>query len=219
MEVLLKALLAPVLVLLVSLAQRRWGDRLGGRLTALPLTSGPFVLVLALTDGADAGREAVHGVLLGMPAIVVFCAGYTALAPRLPGWAALAIAVSATAATCAATALLAPPLWLSLTAVAAAVLYRKRPAPTAAESPPGWELPCRVTTSALLVLVLGLVSTVVSPGVAGVLATFPVLACVMTAGTRLSGRRAASVELTRGLLAGTPPTAALFVVTLAAMTI
>lgn len=81
-ELILKASFTPALVVLVWLAQRRWGDLVGGRLTALPLTSGPFVLIVVSGQGVGAGRAAAEGILAGTPTVVACCAGIRLLAAR-----------------------------------------------------------------------------------------------------------------------------------------
>ena len=92
----LKLLLTPTLVLLVALAQQRLGETIGGRLAALPLTSGPLVLVVLCDQGAPAARAVVAGILTGVPAAAVFFAVYATLADRLRWWTCL---LSATAAS------------------------------------------------------------------------------------------------------------------------
>ena len=51
MTLLLKLVLVPGLIALVTLAGRRFGPRLGGRLNALPLVAGPVLFFLALEQG------------------------------------------------------------------------------------------------------------------------------------------------------------------------
>ncbi len=45
---LLKLVLSPLLLLMATLAVRRWGAAVGGLLVGLPLTSGPVSIFLAL---------------------------------------------------------------------------------------------------------------------------------------------------------------------------
>ena len=48
---LLKLTLTPLLIGGASLAARRWGPSIGGWIVALPLTSGPVALYLAIDQG------------------------------------------------------------------------------------------------------------------------------------------------------------------------
>ena len=59
----LKLLLAPLLILLATLAGRRWGPAVGGWLAGLPLTSGPVSLILALEQGPEFAARAALGTL------------------------------------------------------------------------------------------------------------------------------------------------------------
>ena len=81
----LKALLAPLLILLATLAGRRWGPGVGGWLAGLPLTSGPVSLILALEQGPEFAARAALGTLFGLVALAAFALAYGVAAPRT-GW-------------------------------------------------------------------------------------------------------------------------------------
>jgi hypothetical protein len=205
----------PVAVLLVTLAGRRWSQLVGGWLAALPLTSGPLVLAVGLLDGSGAARELSDGILTGIPMIVVFCTGYRALAGRHDWPVCLAVAAAATALTAGLLGLMALPAWASagLVGVAvAATILRRQPDQDHGTEASAWELPIRVTVTTGLVLGLSIVSNLAGPRLAGVLAAFPALACVLAAMTHRSGGSAAAIELVRGLVVGLGPTTLLFLV-------
>jgi hypothetical protein len=65
MLLLLKLLLVPGLVAGVTLAARRWGLRIGGLLTALPMVAGPTLCFYAIEQGnrfaATAARATCSG--------------------------------------------------------------------------------------------------------------------------------------------------------------
>jgi len=48
--ILLRICLTPIAFALVSRAQSRFGDWIGGRLIGLPLTTGPFLLTVCVTS-------------------------------------------------------------------------------------------------------------------------------------------------------------------------
>lgn len=52
----LKLVLTPLLIGMASVAGRRWGPMVSGRLIGLPLTSAPVVLFLALEQGTTLER-------------------------------------------------------------------------------------------------------------------------------------------------------------------
>lgn len=206
-------LLTPTAVLLVSLAGRRWGPIVGGRLAALPLTSGPLVLVVALVDGEGAVRTLSAGILAGIPTVVVFCLGYRVLAARHAWPVCLPVTVLATALAAGLIGFVTPPAWVSvgLVGVAVVITVLRRPSPhdySTMRSP--WELPLRMAITTGLVLGLSMVSRAMDPRLAGVFAAFPALACVLAAMAHRSGGAGAAIDLMRGLLVGLVPTTLLF---------
>jgi hypothetical protein len=208
-------LLTPILVLLVSLAGRRWGPVAGGRLAALPLTSGPLVLVAAFGDHPGMARAMAQGVLAGLPAVVVFCAGYRFLAARRSWRASLVLAGSATAATAGLLSLVPLPMWVSAAVICAAAtvtMVRRVPLSDGRATAPGWEVLLRMVLTTAVVVTLSVVSQVADPRLAGVLAGFPALVSVLAPMAHRRDGAAAAIEVVHGLLAGLLPTLLFFVV-------
>ncbi len=81
----IKLLLTPVLIGMVSLAGRRWGPAISGWFVGLPLTSGPVMLFLALDQGTTFTARAAEGTLLGLISVASFCLIYSWLSLRV-GW-------------------------------------------------------------------------------------------------------------------------------------
>src|SRR6478752_5729108 len=71
-----KILLAPLCVVAVSLAGRRWGVAVAGVLGGLPVVAGPILLVVTLLHGRDFGAEAAAGTLLALAALTAFVVVY-----------------------------------------------------------------------------------------------------------------------------------------------
>jgi hypothetical protein len=98
----LKILLTPLLIGLVSLAERRWGARVGGWLIGLPLTSAPVTLFIAIELGTSFAAHVSMGVLLGLISQAGFCLTYAWLSFRanwalswLIGWAVFGVSTLA----------------------------------------------------------------------------------------------------------------------------
>jgi hypothetical protein len=72
----LKVALAPVLVVGVTRAKRRWGSRVGGMLIALPVVAGPILLVITLEHGEVFGRARHAAHCSGSSRSVHFCVAF-----------------------------------------------------------------------------------------------------------------------------------------------
>src|SRR5262245_48516042 len=94
----LKLALVPALVASVTLAARKWGPRIGGWLTALPIIAGPTLCFYAIEQGTDFAARAAQGTLIGLVAVVAHSVTYTWTSRRfgvlislLSGWIAFAV--------------------------------------------------------------------------------------------------------------------------------
>jgi uncharacterized membrane protein len=86
---LLKILIAPVIIALVSLAGRKWGPGIAGWLLGLPLNSAPILAFMVLQEGRQFTSAAAFGSLLGLVAWAAFGLTYSACCTRLSWWASM----------------------------------------------------------------------------------------------------------------------------------
>jgi len=207
----LKLILAPLIVLSVSYLQRRYGDRFGGWLIGLPITTGPFIFIIALQEGiAFAGRTA-HGVLLGQIALIVFCLAYSYSALNF-SWP---IAIALGTLSCLLTGYLVTAFkvsnWISgplliITWLLAMKLWPKGEIATLKISPPKWELPVRIFVTLVLLIALSALAPHVGAKVAGAMSTYPVVASVLGAFNHRRFGATATVSTLRGLMQTLPIT-------------
>ena len=199
-----KLVLPPVLILLASLAGRRWGDAVGGWLVGLPLTSGPVAAFLAIEYGAEFAATATNGSLVGTAAQAFFSLGYALAAHR--GWG---IALAIGSATYAATGFLmqAMPLphWgffvLALAALAAAAkLIPHRDLMRSTVVPAWWDLPARMMVVTMLVVTITVAASFVGAKVAGVLASFPIFGAILTVFAHRAGGAITAIQVLRGMV-------------------
>lgn len=206
--VLVKLLLAPLCVVAVSLAGRKWGVAVAGILGGLPVVAGPILVVLTLIHGRQFGAEAAAGTLLGLAALTLFVVVYGRASERvgpmlslLAGWAAFLLGV-------AFLQLLDVPLVVSLILVVAgfAAGLALLPAPTAMPAvviaPPWWDLPARALAAAALVVALAAASGALGPSLSGLLAPFPVITSVLVVFTHAHGGIGQVRVLLRSFLVG-----------------
>ena len=204
----LKLTVTPVLILLASLASRRWGESIGGWFVGLPLTSGPVCFFLALDEGSEFAAAAGIGCLAGAAAEAGFCIAYGRVA-RHAGWpAALIVASIAFMAGAAVLTAVALPLWPLAILVCAALTLALWLLPwlgcgdTELPGLPPWDIPARMIVATALVLGLTALAPIAGPRLSGLLATYPVFAAVLAVFAQRNRGAAAAIQVLLGLLTG-----------------
>ncbi len=215
---LIKLTLTPILIGGASLAARRWGPSIGGWIVALPLTSGPVALYLALDRGTAFAAGTAEGSIGGLLGDATFALAYGWLARRA-GWrvaTACGFGAFAAAAIAVAPFVAGPPVLL-FGLVAVAMLGCLRLAPPVAETKPagrmpGWDIPARMAIGTALVLTITEAAAVLGPALSGILAAFPVYVTVLAVfAHRLEGPEQA-MGVARGLQLGLFGTICFFLV-------
>lgn len=199
-----KLVLPPLLILLASLAGRRWGDAIGGWLVGLPLTSGPVAAFLAIQYGTEFAAAATNGSLVGTAAQAFFSLGYSLLARQ--GWGAALVAGSvAYAATGILIQAMPLPHWsffavALVTLTVAAKLIPVRDFKRSAIAPARWDLPARMLIVTVLVVTITATATFVGPKLAGLLASFPIFGAILTVFAHRAGGAATATQVLRGMV-------------------
>lgn len=215
---LLKLSLTPLLIGGASLAARRWGPSVGGWIVALPLTSGPVALYLALDRGTAFAAGTAEGSLGGLLGDATFALAYGWLATRF-GWGGSVLggfAAFALTATAIQPLVVGPPIVLfAIVAAAMAVCLRLAPsarAATSATQMPGWDIPARMVVGTLIVLAVTEAADLLGPQLSGILAAFPVYVTILAVfAHRLEGAEHAQ-GVARGLQIGLFGTIVFFLV-------
>ncbi|MEJ6493496.1 MAG: hypothetical protein QNM01_02630 [Actinomycetes bacterium] len=200
---LLRLLLTPTLVVLVSYIQKRWGHALGGRVIGLPLSTGPFLILIYLMDGAGQTANAAHGVVAGQIAVVSYCYIFTYVSWRkawpialLAGWFIAGLADFTL--THLASTWLAGATVVFVSAIAIKFWPRPLTDDQSVRVPQWWETPMKALIAGTLVATLTKIKDVIGVQEAGVLASMPVILSVLAPTTVLSYGPAAVSELLRG---------------------
>ncbi|HZU31698.1 MAG TPA: hypothetical protein VFB79_11315 [Candidatus Angelobacter sp.] len=204
---LLKIIIAPILIGLVSLAGRKWGPGISGWLLGLPVNAAPILLFITLQQGHPFAAAAAYGSLLGLTAWAFFCLVYSFCCPYWPWWASTLAGWTAYCAT--GLILMRVHLrlgWIfALTVMAISViLFVLFPQP-AQERPvqprPGYELWLRMITATVMVLVLTGVAAQLGPQRSGILTVFPVYTSILAIFSHVQSAGAA-VKVLRGVTLG-----------------
>jgi hypothetical protein len=203
-----KLLLAPSFVVGASLATRRFGARVGGLISGLPVVAGPILLVYALTHGPGFAAGAAAGTLLGLISLIAFVVVYGRLAERLAWTASLLAGWAAFAGATAVFSMVSLPAGASLALAGVAIAAGLAALPRRPHSlrmhgpPPSWDLPLRAGCALALVLALTAVAGWLGPQLSGLLAPFPIIATVLAVFTHAQRGPQELVRLLRGLVSG-----------------
>ena len=203
---LLKLLLVPSLIALVTLAGRRWGPAIAGWLSAFPIVAGPILLAIALEQGAAFAAVAAANTLMAVLAILVFSVAYARNARRGMPRAMLA-ALLAYGLAVVVLQTLTLPLWAGFIAVLAGLLvapYLFGPAPqqTPASGKPANDLPWRMLAGAILALSVTYAASALGPRLSGLFAMFPVMSTVLVGFSHRANGPGFAVALLRGMIKG-----------------
>jgi hypothetical protein len=212
----LKLIVTPLVVLLASLAARRWGDVVGGWLVGLPLTSAPVSVFLAIEQGPSFAAQAADGSMAGVLSQAAFCFGYAALARR---GVTIALGAGTLAYVASATALIAaglPSVALVAAAIAALTfvlwLLPRHRVTLSANAVAWWDLPSRMTVTTALVVGLTSAAAALGPAASGAAASFPLIGASIAVFAHLSQGPGAGVAVLRGMASALYAFAAFFVI-------
>jgi len=205
---LLKLLLVPTLIALITLAGRRWGPAVAGWLSGFPVVAGPVLLMIGLEQGPAFAAQAAQAALLAILANLSFSAGYSWAALRWPWWACLAVGLLAFCLAGALLLALPMPLWGALAVTVAGLLVAPRAFPRGREfelpagQPSPLELPARMAAGALLTLAVTLSARRLGPDFSGLFSVFPVVALVFGVFSHLTWGAAGAIRLLSSMVRG-----------------
>lgn len=197
-----------MLIVLVTLAGRRWGPAVAGWLSAFPIVAGPILWFIAIEQGAAFAARAAVGTLSAVLAILAFSLSYAWAATRYPWPLSLPLAYVGYAAAVVMLDLwnVDTPLVAGLVVLAglwlAPRLYPVLLAAAKARSKPPNDMLLRMGLGALLVVLVTHFAATLGPDLSGVFAMFPVMGTVLALFTHRSAGAAATIQLLRGMVLG-----------------
>lgn len=210
----LKLLLSPVLVGGATAIQQKWGHAIGGRVIGLPLTTGPFLIIVAIQEGSTYAANAAHGIVTGQLALAFFTYVYALTVRRLRWWQSLGLATIVDVTTTLLLARYTPDLKLLLPIIVIVIALSLRfwpapGAPTPTVEHPRWELPARILTAVVIIFTLSGLAQLLGPILAGALSSYPVIISVLGAFTQRRYGPEGTLNTLRGLMQSLPITVAL----------
>jgi hypothetical protein len=201
----LKLFLVPALIYLVTLIGRRWGPGVAGWFSALPIVSGPILLVMAIEQGTDFASVAAGRTVLAVAAILVFSVAYAWSTAWLGIAGAVALLAYATSVAGLQALDLNPVQGFLLVTGLLVVTPRLFPQVSAASGQGGRrinDLPLRMLAGAALSVSVTWAAAQLGPRLSGFLAMFPVMSTILVGFSHHASGREFAVSLLRGMVRG-----------------
>ena len=213
----LKLTLVAAVVLLASVAARRYGHGVAGVLSGTPLIAGPIMGFVLLQQPQEHARAIALGTIACLPAMVAHAATFAHAARRLPWYAALVLANIAFVGTGWTLAHAALPAWAACALAAAAPALGLHIMPTGALGRssvhiPSLELALRVAGAVALAAVIVLGAPWLPTAISGLLLAAPITGNVLPCFTLPRHGAQATILLMRGFVRGMFGFVALFTV-------
>lgn len=82
---LIKVTLMPLVIGLITVISRKWGNKTGGLIASLPWVAGPILLFFILEQGKAFGIQSIPGIFTGIISLVCFIYSYARLSSRFNG--------------------------------------------------------------------------------------------------------------------------------------
>ncbi|HWI82620.1 hypothetical protein [Ramlibacter sp.] len=205
---LLKLLLVPTLIALITLAGRRWGPAVAGWLSGFPVVAGPLLLMVGLEQGPAFAAQAAQASLLGILANLSFSIGYSWGARRFPWYLCLGCGMLGFGVAGALLMAVPMALWTALAVTVAGLLVAPRAFPRSAPfvlplaQPSPLELPARMAAGAVLSVAVTMSAQRLGPAFSGLFSVFPVMALVFGVFSHLTWGAAGAIRLLSGMVRG-----------------
>lgn len=202
-----KLVLTPLIVAMVTVVARRWGESIGGLLIGLPLTSGPVSIFLAVEQGRSFAAGAANSAMLGLIPVTAFYIAYVQSARRFPWYLSALLGLALYAAVVIGISFLSIGMWLTtmivpLVLLAGMLTLGRRVAGGMSVSPPWWDLPSRMVLATTLLILITTGASMLGPVWSGLLSPFPIFTFVMVTFSHRQGGASAARRFIQGVSLG-----------------
>lgn len=203
----LKLILAPLIIGSASLAGRKWGPAVSGWIVGMPLTSGPVVFFVALSQGVLFAESSALGVLSGGISLVLYALTYAWLATRFKWYVSIAGSILIFSLSTLFLQTVSISLFVIATVVALAIVAGLSFMPKG-DVEPGkseqsrWDIPVRILIGTSFILLLTGIAPFIGSRMTGLLTTIPLYVTILSIFAHRDHGPAAAAHVLRGLLYG-----------------
>jgi len=205
---LLKLTIAPLLILLITYAQKRFGSFVSGIIPGLPITSGPISYFIALEQGKLFAANSAVASLYGMSGIGLFCFSYLVVSRRfgvfkslftaLSIWCVFSIITLFFPVDIIVASVVSLCILLGLTVISTKLNISVDAKPLNAR----WELPVKMVLVTSFIMLVTFISQHIGSAWSGLISTFPVILAVMGSVAHFSNKQASTFKILNGGIIG-----------------
>ena len=203
----LKLIMAPLIIGSASLAGRRWGPAVSGWIVGMPLTSGPVIFFVALSNGTTFAENAALGVLSGGISLVLYALTYSWIATRFPWYVSIAASLTVFSLSTLYLQTISVPLLTIVPVVALAIVagltFMPKGEVEQGESKLSqWDIPIRILIGTSFILLITGIAPLIGSRMTGLLTTIPLYVTILSIFAHRDHGPAAAAHVLRGLLYG-----------------
>lgn len=203
---LLKLIIVPSFIGLITLAGRRWGPAMAGLLGGLPVVGGPIIFFITLEQGIPFAINTTVSALVSCVALMFFSVTYCWASIRFDWWFTYLLAVVVWVSSALLLAQIHVSLILATTlaiaALAIAPFALPKPRPVSSAKSKFNDLPIRMVAGALLTIGITYLAPFLGSDWSGLLALFPVIGSVLAVFTHSQDGSAQVSNMYRGMVKG-----------------
>lgn len=191
----------PLVIGLITLVSRRWGNKTGGLIASMPWIAGPILLFFILEQGKAFGIRSIPGIFTGIVSLLCFIYCYARLARRFNGITTLLISYVVYAGVALVVSFDRLNLFISyfITMSCIGLVLTLFPVASQQQVPTKrlpYDIVIRMVIATLFVVLITQIAAMLGPTWSGILTPFPIITSILAIFTQyLQGSSAAIITL------------------------
>ncbi len=200
----LKIIIVPLFLLLISLISKKFGAFYGGIVSGLPAVSGPIIYVLGLEHGNDFAAASCYSALFGLSGFMAFGVSYSWAARKFHWLLSLLLALASWGIMVAIMMNAPHDLGVALMVAIVALVFAKfaLPQKKGGALPAPLNLYLRLISGALLTLLVSKIASHTTSVIAGFAAVFPIFGIILMSETHRNDGAQECANLFHGWIIG-----------------
>ncbi len=198
---LIKVIMMPLVIGLITVLSRKWGNKTGGLIASMPWIAGPILLFFILEQGKAFGIRSIPGIFTGVVSLLCFIYCYARLSRRFNGVTTLLISYVVYVGVAMIVSFDRLNLFVSygITMSCIGLVLTLFPVPSQQQvltKRLPYDIVIRMVVATLFVVLITQIAALLGPNWSGILTPFPIITSILAIFTHyLQGSSAAIITL------------------------